>query len=286
MKKSLKKILGVKVNIGMTRSEFMHTFNHFMSLNTSTIIATVNPEFVLSSIKDTEFREILNKDCFCIPDGVGILLASIYIENMKKTRSKFLSFVQTMKSIFCGNLSEYRITGADLIYDICQYAEKHDKSVYLLGGMLVGPFGNPIKDRDLALEASEVLKKKFPKLNIVGATSAFTRGPADDEDTINYIQKNMKDKNINSIDILFVSYGGGFQEKWLKRNQKCLNYKVGIGVGGTFSFVVNNYLRAPLFIQKLNLEWVYRLLTQPFRIKRIVNAFLVFPYKVFKFHSR
>lgn len=75
---------------------------------------------------------------------------------------------------------------------------------------------------------------------------------------------------INQIkpDLLFVALGMGKQEKWIARNLAKLNVKVVMGVGGALDQIVKPWLRAPLRVQALGLEWLWRLVMQPWRIKR------------------
>ena len=77
-------------------------------------------------------------------------------------------------------------------------------------------------------------------------------------------------KQINRLhpDLLFVALGHGKQEKWIVKNLPKLKVKVAMGVGGALDQIAKPWLRAPKFIQNLGLEWLYRLLVQPWRIKR------------------
>jgi N-acetylglucosaminyldiphosphoundecaprenol N-acetyl-beta-D-mannosaminyltransferase len=103
----------------------------------------------------------------------------------------------------------------------------------------------------------------------------------DDEDTIDYIKKCMNDKNVRSIDFLFVCYGHPGQEKWITRNSHLIPAHVSIGTGGTFDNIVGSIVLPPASFSSRNLGWLYRLIKQPWRIKRIFTAFPTFPLKVY-----
>ena len=77
-------------------------------------------------------------------------------------------------------------------------------------------------------------------------------------------------EKINKIkpDLLFVALGMGKQEKWIAKNLPKLNVKVAMGVGGALDQIVKPWLRAPLLVRRVGLEWLYRLILQPWRIKR------------------
>ncbi len=72
-------------------------------------------------------------------------------------------------------------------------------------------------------------------------------------------------------DILFVAYGHPRQDFWIDRHRAELSAAVAIGVGGAFDFVAGVAQRAPLWMQRLNLEWLHRLITQPWRWRRMLK---------------
>ena len=145
-------------------------------------------------------------------------------------------------------LSE-RVTGVDFLDGLAALAENFGFSIYLLGGK-----------QGVAEEAAEELRKRYPKLKIAG-TSVGNPDPKFDKET----RKPLTDKK---IDILAVAYGSPKQEKWIARNLRYLNVKLAIGVGGAFDFISGNKRRAPVWMQKVGLEWVFRLLNEPRRVKR------------------
>jgi len=83
------------------------------------------------------------------------------------------------------------------------------------------------------------------------------------------------------IDVMFVAYGHPNQEKWIARNLKKVPVKVAIGVGGTFDYIIGQKKRAPHFILNSSFEWLYKLVTQPWRMRRVIKAFPEFPLRVF-----
>ena len=78
-------------------------------------------------------------------------------------------------------------------------------------------------------------------------------------------------------DVLMVAYGAPAQDKWIARNLNELGVPVSLGMGGSFDFVAGIVSRAPVWLQRLNLEWLYRLWKQPWRIRRILVAVVGFP---------
>lgn len=199
--------------------------------------------------KDDNFKRILNSSSLNICDGKGI---------------EFVSH---------GKIR--RIPGTDFMLEICKLAEGEEKSIYLLGS------GN----QSVVEKTAEVLEKKFPELKITGLNpgSKITIEKLNNE-TIISLDKEKNDTIINNIimtapNILFVAFGHGKQEKWINEYLKEMpSVKIAMGVGGAFDFISGKVGRAPKLIRKLGLEWLWRLILQPWRIKRIWKATFKFLY--------
>ncbi len=210
-------------------------------------IATINPEIILKAQKDAEYRMILNNADIKTPDGFGIILGSIFLNQNIYTR----------------------VTGVDLTYKISKFASENGYKIFLLGGR-----------GDCAQIAKTKLETKYKNIKIVGATSGFS--------DIYKISENENQQIIESIknsdaQILFVGYGAPFQEKWIYKNLKNMpNIRLAIGVGGTIDFISGKAKRAPKFIRKIGLEWFWRLIREPYRAKRIINATIVYIYNLIK----
>lgn len=295
-------IMGVKVDFGMKINDVVASIdvgllqrdsirkgrnNNKSSYSRRNIVCTTNPEFILAAQSDVEFKKIINDSYLSVPDGVGVIFAKNFLKEASKHNDKFLGSFLGLINVF-KNFFEPSISGVDLAIDLCALSAKKNYTVFLLGGWPKDSLGkmkqNP--DYDVAFEAKKKLLQKFPNLRIIGATSEFNPNENNDKTTISYMRKCMRENNINSIDIVFVAYGHSRQEKWLARNIETIPAKVGIGVGGTFDYLAGTYKRAPLILRRMNLEWFYRLCMQPWRIKRIIVAFLVFPLKTYLKYMR
>lgn len=123
----------------------------------------------------------------------------------------------------------------------------------------------------VADEACEKLIEQFPNLNIVGVLNGY-------EKDINKVQQVI---NNAKPDILFVALGSPKQEYWIVNNMNNLHPTVFQGVGGSFDVISGNIKRAPQVFQRLGLEWLYRLIKEPWRWKRqlILPKFLIMVLK-------
>ncbi len=148
-----------------------------------------------------------------------------------------------------GRILPERIAGVDFVQGLAALAQEFGFNMFLLGAA-----------EDVADKAANNLKKVFPKLKIVGTFS----GDADETQD----HKALSVLKSKKIDILIVAYGQVKQEKWIKRNLPKLNVKLAIGVGGALDFISGNRRRAPVWLQRAGLEWAFRLINEPWRLKR------------------
>ena len=153
---------------------------------------------------------------------------------------------------------KYRVTGIDLMAELLKMAESRGLKIY--GIIKKGGFS--IKE-----EISTALLKKFPNLKFELRYS----GEGDVEEMIARYEP----------DMVFVGLGFPEQEKWIAHHLRKFGFvKIYMGVGGSFDFLAGKTKRAPKWMRKCGLEWLWRLVRHPNRIGRIFNAVVIFPIKV------
>lgn len=145
-----------------------------------------------------------------------------------------------------------RVTGSDGIYRICERAAQCGWRVYFLGAA-----------PGVAEKTAQILQQRYPGLLAAGAFSGSPR----DGDWPEIEQR----LTAAQPDILFVAYGHPRQDFWIDRHRHELPAKVAIGVGGAFDFVAGVTQRAPRWMQRLGLEWLHRLIHEPWRWRRMVK---------------
>lgn len=144
-----------------------------------------------------------------------------------------------------------RIPGVDFVIDLCGLAVEEGASVFFLGG-----------SGGVAQKTAEVLQSQFPGLRVSGWSEDL------DISTSRHLD----------ISVLFVALGAPKQELWIAENlAKLPKVKIAIGVGGAFDLISGKIKRAPQWLRRLGLEWIWRLLQEPWRLTRIYRAAITFP---------
>ena len=142
-----------------------------------------------------------------------------------------------------------RVTGADLLEPLCARAAARGLPVFLLGA---GP--------GVAARAAERLRERVPGLLVAGARAGSPHRSGDAE-ALRMIRS-------GGARLLFVAYGAPAQERWIARMLPSLGPCVAIGVGGALDYVAGRATRAPRWMRRLGLEWLYRLVREPWRWRR------------------
>lgn len=226
-------ILGVKIDI-VTWAEIVRFCKQALVQAAPQMIVTVNGEIVLESLKDANYKKILNSADLAIADSTNI----IWVGRLK------------------GFKFPYRTPGSELFWEICEIADDMKKSVYFLGGA----------ENTAELTAERVLQR-YPEIEIAGFSGADPSA-----ETAAEVRK-------RNPDVVFVAYGAPKQEKWIAQYKDQITAKIIVGVGGTFDMVSGRLRRAPDWMLKMHLEWLWRLYLQPKRIGRIFKAVVIFPLR-------
>lgn len=144
-----------------------------------------------------------------------------------------------------------RVAGFDLLHELMKQGEQLGWKVFLLGAA-----------PEVIQEASSRLQLQYPRVKIVGTRDGYF-GPQQDLEVVGEIVK-------AKPDLLFVARGADTQEPWIAKYKEQLGVPVIMGVGGSFDVISGRTQRAPKFMQKMHLEWFYRLLREPTRIRRML----------------
>lgn len=213
-------------------------------------------EFMARAAKDDEVRAMLNGADLCLPDGAGIQWAAHYLSlnggALRALAQLPLSLVAMMArpSALQRPIRE-PMAGVDLTWTMLRELERVGASVFLLGGT-----------NEEVESARSAIRARLPSLDVVGAHDGHfsVRGGANDE----VVER----VNAAKPDVLLVGMGFPRQERWIVDDLDRLKVKVAVAEGGSFSFIGGKVSRAPGWMRRAGLEWLYRLGRQPWRLKR------------------
>ena len=192
--------------------------------------ATANVDFVVQALHDVELRRLLADADLVLCDGMPLVWASRWL----------------------GNPLPERVTGSDLVPQLLAAAERRGWRVFFLGGT-----------EESVARAAERVRERHPKIQLVGAYSP-PFAPLlnmDHEDIVRRVRE-------VRTDLLLVAFGCPKQEKWIGMQFRKAGVPFSIGVGATIDFLAGTVRRAPRWMQRTGLEWIFRLLQEPRRLFR------------------
>lgn len=223
-------ILGVCFD-NVSMDEALERIRNFVKEGKPRAVFTPNVDFLMLARHDSEFLHILNSADLSLCDSVPLLWASRLLRTPLKAR----------------------MAGSDLLPVACGLTAREGYKVYFLGGM-----------PGVAAGAARILADRYPGLRVVGAYSpplGFNENHRENLKILEMIRN-------AGPDLLFVGLGTPNQERWIHRFKDELGVPVSIGVGASFDFAAGAMKRAPKWIQRIGLEWLFRLCQEPWRLWR------------------
>jgi N-acetylglucosaminyldiphosphoundecaprenol N-acetyl-beta-D-mannosaminyltransferase len=202
--------------------------DQFVEEGSPHLVVTSDTPSIVRAREDTEYQDIVREADMVTADGRGVVWMA-----------RVLGLPMTE-----------RVSGADLVQQICARAQDKGYRIYLLGA-----------EPGVAEAAAEKLAKRCPGLNVVGTHHGYFT-PEQEPEVVRRIAEARPD-------ILLVALGAPRQEKWIRRHMAELQAPVAIGVGGTFDVLAGRAKRAPEWMQRAGLEWLYRAAREPSRLPRM-----------------
>src|SRR5258706_1280040 len=258
-----KEILGIGFTNASDEEILEYIVNSLENNTPPYYIVTPNPEMIVFAASHPDFKSTLNRARISLCDGIGLFMASKIFNNPIKER----------------------ISGTDFVENLC---EKSNNKLIRVGFLGAGA--------NVAEKAAERLQKKYPNLHISFVGEEWNEDFSNKKSVLSskYNVLSIKNKNEKhsiyntkyiiqntGIDILFVAFGFPKQEEWMKEHIGKIPVKVMVGVGGAFDYISGNVMRAPEWIRTLGLEWLFRLVNQPWRWRRQL-ALVRFIWMVFR----
>lgn len=226
------RILGIRIDeadMAAALSFIAAAINDYQQDGRLRQVITLNPEGVYLAQEDAGFATLIADADLVTADGAGILWAARQL----------------------GRPLRERVTGIDLMNELCARAARAGWRIFLLGAK-----------PGVAEEAAANLVEIYPGLIIAGLHHGYFRGEG--------ILPVIEQINAAAPDILFVALGMPAQERFIAAHRGQLHAAVAAGVGGSLDVVSGRVKRAPLLMQRLRLEWLWRLIKQPSRLPRMM----------------
>ncbi len=223
-------LFGITIH-NVTMAEAVEGVRRLLAGDGKHILVTPNVDHIVRLSRDTEFVDAYRRASVVLADGMPVVWASRWL----------------------GRPLKERVTGSDLLPLVCGLAAEGGYSVYLLGAM-----------PGVAETAIANLKRRFPGLRVAGCYSppfGFERDEAENAAIIQRI-------NTALPDILFLGLGPAKQEKWIARHVDALDIRLALCIGAGIDFLAGSVQRAPVWMQRSGLEWLYRLRREPQRLWR------------------
>ena len=233
------KLVSINITLGNYKS-FVDTIVTLAKSRVSTYVCVANVHMLVECAKDKAYGTLVNDADIITPDGMPL--------------------AKSLKLVY--GIEQDRVAGMDLLPDLLLESERQNLSVFFYGG-----------DDELMNRTKAYVLGNYPRLNVSGYYSPPFRPLTTDEENnvINLI-------NVAAPNLLFVALGCPKQEKWMASMKNRLNTCM-VGVGGALSVLIGLQKRAPEWMQRSSLEWLYRLAQEPNRLLKrylITNTWFIY----------
>ena len=213
-------------------------------------------EFMPRATHDARLREVLNGADLCLADGIGILWAAHYLALSGGALRALAQLPLSLAAVVFNPAAIRRplkenMAGVDLTWEMLARLDEAGSRVFLLGGT-----------EEEVRGARERIEARFDGLRVAGAHNGHFDLSGEENETV------LRAINEAQPEVLLVAMGFPRQEEWIAANLPRLQVNVAVAEGGSFSFISGVTPRAPRWLRRLGLEWLYRLARQPWRLHR------------------
>lgn len=215
----------------VNRARALEILQQFIESGRPHLVVTADASMFEIAAGDPDFLRIVRSADLVTPDSTGVLWAA------KKL----------------GMSLQERVSGVDLAEQLCAESARRGYGVYFYGAA-----------PGVAEEAAETMRRRYPGANIVGTADGFQNSPEQQAALVGDIQAKRPA-------VLLVAMGIPKQEKWIVQHLEQLRVPVAMGVGGTFDVFSGRVDRAPLWMQRHGLEWLYRLARNPKKLSKVAT---------------
>ncbi len=236
-------ILGVIIN-PLNMGSTLIQVEKWVSEKTQAYVCVAPAHSIMECVNNPALVPIFNNADMVTPDGMSIVWL-LQLKGYKETR---------------------RVYGPDLLLAACHHGADKNWKHFFYGG-----------DLGVAYNLSEKLQHQIPNLQVAGTCSPPFGHPSMDEE-----ESLLEMLNRSGADILWVGMSSPWQEKWMHENRGRINIPVMVGVGAAFDFLSGAKKQAPRWVQRMGMEWFYRLIKEPKRLWPRYKQYPRFAWLAFK----
>ena len=248
-------VLGVRFR-NLSRAQAARAIAEMVRAGRKGYVVKPYSEFMPRAVRDPRLRDVLNGAALCLADGIGILWAAHYLA---LSGGPLRALAQLPLSLAAAALNPgalrsplpENMAGVDLTWEMLARLDEFGAAVFLLGGT-----------QQEVQRTRQRIEARFANLRVVGARHGYFDVAGEENETV------VEAINAVQPQVLLVAMGFPRQEEWIAANLPRLQVNVAVAEGGSFSFISGATPRAPGWLRRLGLEWLFRLLRQPWRLRR------------------
>lgn len=242
------------------------------------MVVTPNPEILMKTLTVADYKNTLSSADISLPDGIGLLWATTFLrETREVSQMEIIWRFFTTFSMLVTNQGALRGVihhlhqGSDTffaLHTLWNTMQSASPKVFYFGG-----------EDDVPEEIQGAIRKRFPKVHVAGSCGGYPFRSQEDNEEILHVIETAKP------DVLFVSLPFPKQEQWIMQSKNRLEaagVRLVMVVGGTFDFTVGKRKRAPKWMTRSGIEWLWRLIQEPQRVGRIWTAVVRFPITILR----
>ena len=248
-------VMGVRFH-NLSREEAARAIAELARAGGRAYVVKPYSEFMPRAAHDARLRAVLNGADLCLADGMGILWAAHYLALSGGALRALAQLIVSLAAIVFNPVAIRRplkenMAGVDLTWEMLTRLDEAGSRIFLLGGT-----GEEVRG------AREQIEARFDGLRVVGTHNGHFDLSGEENETVLHA--------VNEVqpEVLLVAMGFPRQEDWIAANLSRLQVNVAVAEGGSFSFMSGVTPRAPRWLRRLGLEWLYRLARQPWRLHR------------------
>ena len=257
-----KKIFGLNLLSSSSKELLKSLETAVNSKNNLILIFTPNAEQVVQMLANPNFKRHLLQADLLLPDGISLVIASFFLSIVKKSQ-----------------MLKQRIAGVDIARQLLDLSQETSKKVLIVGGR---EYHLQVASSELIDEASQLYQLQNQLYWTPGYQDYSQPSNQEEKALITNIQKLQPT-------IVLVAFGAPCQEEWVVLHRDLLNkagVKIALTVGGSFDLIFGRLKRAPAWMRMIGLEWLFRLIQEPWRWRRQLRLFefwwLFFTRELFK----